>query len=79
MNSPTDAPPTRAQLRARRARRAALFGFFFGLGFNLLLAALLLWIPLDRAGALKLGFIPLLFLIVATYLLGPWLVRRRYS
>ena len=49
------------------------------LGFNLLLAALLLWIPLDRAEALKLGFTPLLFLIVATYLIGPWLVRRRYS
>lgn len=36
MNSPTVAPPTRAQLRARRARRAALFGFFFGLSFSLL-------------------------------------------
>ncbi len=49
------------------------------LGFNLLLAALLVWIPLDRADALKLGFTPLLFLIAATYLIGPWLARRRYS
>ena len=79
MNSATVHPPTHPQFRARRARRAALFGFFFGLSFSLLLAALLLWIPLDRADALKLGFIPLLFLIVATYLLSPWLVRRRYS
>lgn len=36
MNSATIPPITRTQLRARRARRAALFGFFFGLGFSLL-------------------------------------------
>lgn len=59
------------ELRIRAEGRA--------LGFNLLLAALLVWIPLDRADALKLGFTPLLFLIAATYLIGPWIARRRYS
>jgi hypothetical protein len=59
------------ELRIRAEGRA--------LGFNLLLAALLLWIPLDRADVLQLGFTPLLVLIAATYLIGPWLARRRYS
>lgn len=36
MNSAPITHPTRAQLRLRRARRGALFGFLFGLGFSLL-------------------------------------------
>lgn len=48
------------------------------LSFNLLIAALLIWVPLLHVGAPQPVFPVLMLLVLATYVLGPWIVRRRY-